>query len=81
MNRLPLEPYDRRSYLAWVANHRSPHRCATVPLDDVPRRSEAFAEDVEDLTGASSVVAMLQRSGRSAASAAAATAVSACVAA
>jgi hypothetical protein len=56
MKHLPPEPFDRRSYLAWVAHFRS-IRGGGADFDDVPRRSEAFAEDVEHLTPAAPAVA------------------------
>jgi len=63
MNPLPLEPYDRHSYLAWVAHFKAMRSAAPAPCDDVPRRSEAFAEDVENLAPAATAVAAASCSG------------------
>lgn len=82
MTQLLLEPFDRRSYLAWVARSRILRAAAPQRRDDVPRRSEAFAEDVEGLTStATTLVFARRRSDRAAPLSPAANAAQACIAA
>ena len=61
-NLLPEPSYLRRCR-AWAAQLRSRRSAPAAFLDGVPRRSEAFAEDVEHLTPVVPLVATAQHRG------------------